>query len=279
MGVRLYVCCVCVCLVPVCCARAWVGGGGGGTQCLDLETRCVINWFVSSARCWRWGSVSSQRFSSGPHGRWPDGGGRMARKKIGAMPAERSRPRSRRLLLRHVLRSEQTRIFRIAWSPDWVRIVSGPQDGQARSAIPKGNRSKRVLGSHDSCASVAWSPDGRLIASGDDHGAIRIWHIAAGSYDERQATAIVSSASPGRLTGSFSPLRAPTVRFDSGPGPMILSASFPSGGTANGSTGSHGRPMVPVWSRAEDNTVRIWDARTVCVLKARSRHTLIGSVT
>ena len=165
--------------------------------------------------------------------------------------------------LRQVLRSEGSRIFRIAWSPDGSGIVSGSADRQVSIWDTKRNRSKRVLGSHDSLvASVAWSPDGRLIASGDDHGAIRIWHIAAGSYDEltghRNRVECLAWSPDGQLLASAS--ADSSIRLWSRADDFI--SVLPLWGHSEWVNGVAWSPDgACLVSGAEDNTVRIWDAR------------------
>jgi WD40 repeat protein len=86
------------------------------------------------------------------------------------------------LLRRHLLRSQQGQIYRIAWSPDGMRLAGPTIFGAVHIWDPQTGVLTQVLRGHTGATfCVSWAPDGASLASAADDRSVRIWNAAEGS--------------------------------------------------------------------------------------------------
>jgi len=128
----------------------------------------------------------------------------------------------------------------VAFSPDGATLASGSETGSIRLWNARVREQKETfLGHKGRVTSVVFSPDGLTLASGSGDKTVRLWDVRTG--EQRQ-----------ELSGQLDEISSVAFSHD---GELLASGS--------------GRPQP--WVESNDNTIRIWNART-----GEHLHTLEG---
>ena len=133
-------------------------------------------------------------------------------------------------------------VYSVAFSPDGDTLATGSLDGTIRLWDVRTRELKQTLFGHRSgVTSVIFSPDGFTLASGSQDKTIRLWDAHTGEH--RQA-----------LSGQLAEITSLAFSHD---GRFLASGS--------------GGPQP--WIESNDNTIRIWNARTGDHLHTLEGHT------
>ncbi|PVG00496.1 YVTN repeat-like/Quino protein amine dehydrogenase [Serendipita vermifera] len=178
-----------------------------------------------------------------------------------------------------VLRGHSDEVVSVAFSPDGSKIISGSLDKAVciwnftTSLVPT-----RFEGHSGGVNSVAFSPDGRIIFSGSMDGVIRTWDSA-----NCGTPAIVSGHSTRDIPLAFSPDGTKVVSckdrtlqiWDSTTGGTFTTLP---GHLGNVTCVAFSPDSSSIVSGSQDNTTRVWDARSRKMIATFKRHTPPTSV-